>query len=228
MTRDSSDSAGVTRKSRAKATDAVKRRRKKRRPRLPAEERREQIIAAAQTVFIRSGLNGSRTKELAEAAGVNEATLFAHFPTKEDLFDAAIVEPLEQAMRANIELAHTYTTIVGVEEQARLHKEAHKRFLAAIYRIYPLMMTALYSDSERGRAFYNKHIYPWFQALNETQRKTFGGHPRKNITPETVSMVGVGAYLTIVMDRHFRGVELDVDLAVEEVSEILNSGLFEP
>jgi AcrR family transcriptional regulator len=56
--------------------------------RLTAEERREAIIKAVRCVFAEKGFHGTTTRELAEAAGVSEALLFKHFPTKEALFSA--------------------------------------------------------------------------------------------------------------------------------------------
>ena len=57
--------------------------------RLPATERREQIIRAAIQEFGRHGFKGATTKVLSEAANISEATIFKHFPTKADLFLAA-------------------------------------------------------------------------------------------------------------------------------------------
>jgi hypothetical protein len=51
----------------------------KRRAYLPAAERRKSIIAAAQEVFARSNLKGARTRDIARAAAVNQATIFEHF-----------------------------------------------------------------------------------------------------------------------------------------------------
>jgi AcrR family transcriptional regulator len=50
--------------------------------------RREAIIQAVQRVFAEKGFHGTTTRELAQAAGVSEALLFQHFPTKESLFAA--------------------------------------------------------------------------------------------------------------------------------------------
>jgi AcrR family transcriptional regulator len=55
---------------------------------LSAEERRADIIKTARRVFAEKGFHGTTTRELAEAAGVSEALLFKHFPTKEALFSA--------------------------------------------------------------------------------------------------------------------------------------------
>ena len=49
---------------------------------LPAAQRRKLIIAAAQEVFARTNLQGARTRDIARAAEVNQATIFEHFESK--------------------------------------------------------------------------------------------------------------------------------------------------
>jgi TetR/AcrR family transcriptional regulator, transcriptional repressor of aconitase len=55
--------------------------------RLDGDERRKAIVAAAVPLFARKGFAGTTTKELAEAAGISEALLFRHFPSKKHLYD---------------------------------------------------------------------------------------------------------------------------------------------
>src|ERR1700730_12734790 len=57
-------------------------------PKLSSEERRAAIIKAVRRAFAEKGFHGTTTRALAEAAGVSEALLFKHFPTKEALFSA--------------------------------------------------------------------------------------------------------------------------------------------
>ena len=52
------------------------------------EETRERILGAAREVIARKGKRGATTREIADVAGVNEATLFRHFGTKEALIVA--------------------------------------------------------------------------------------------------------------------------------------------
>src|SRR5262245_64578923 len=54
--------------------------------RLDSDERRKMIVAAAVPLFARKGFAGTTTKELAEAAGISEALLFRHFPSKKHLY----------------------------------------------------------------------------------------------------------------------------------------------
>ena len=54
--------------------------------RLSAEQRREAIVGAALPLFARKGFANTTTRELAEAAGVSEALIYKHFPSKESLY----------------------------------------------------------------------------------------------------------------------------------------------
>ncbi|MFS0886056.1 TetR/AcrR family transcriptional regulator [Aeromicrobium sp. 179-A 4D2 NHS] len=65
---------------------------------MSAELRRAQIIESARTVFARQGYAASRTREIAAEAGVNEAMLYRHFPSKEELFEASVLESIDAAM----------------------------------------------------------------------------------------------------------------------------------
>ena len=67
-----------------------------------ARENRERILAAAEAVFGAQGAAGS-TEEVARRAGVGIATVFRHFPTKEELIEAALLRHFDQLTRQ----AHT-------------------------------------------------------------------------------------------------------------------------
>ncbi len=57
--------------------------------RLTAEARRTQLIDVAITLFGEHGFAGTTTKAIARAAGVSEAIIFRHFPSKVELYKAA-------------------------------------------------------------------------------------------------------------------------------------------
>jgi AcrR family transcriptional regulator len=58
--------------------------------RLTAEERYAQIVKVAMRLFSQKGFNGTTTREIAQQAGISEATIFKHFAKKEDLYSAII------------------------------------------------------------------------------------------------------------------------------------------
>ncbi|PYR84548.1 MAG: TetR/AcrR family transcriptional regulator, partial [Acidobacteria bacterium] len=53
-------------------------------------DRRQQIIATAMELFGKKGFRGTTTRDLATEADVNEAIIFRHFKTKEELYTAII------------------------------------------------------------------------------------------------------------------------------------------
>src|SRR5258708_23223130 len=68
-------------------------------PKLSTPKRKETILRSAHAVFTEKGFNGATTRELANAAGISEALLFRHFPTKEALYSAVQKSCCEQEDR---------------------------------------------------------------------------------------------------------------------------------
>lgn len=57
---------------------------------LTTEERRAAILNSVRQVFAEKGIHGTTTRELARAAGISEALMLRHFPTKELLYQAVL------------------------------------------------------------------------------------------------------------------------------------------
>ncbi len=57
---------------------------------------REKILETAIELFAEKGFNGTTTKEIAEAAEVNESLIFRHFSTKRDLYGAIIEKKIDE------------------------------------------------------------------------------------------------------------------------------------
>lgn len=68
--------------------------------RLSFKDREARILKAAGHLFAKRGFRGTTTRAIAEEAGVNEALLFRHFPSKAALFDALLTEALESWTQA--------------------------------------------------------------------------------------------------------------------------------
>jgi AcrR family transcriptional regulator len=59
---------------------------KRPRNRLPAEKRRKQILKCAVQVFARSNYRKTRVADIAAEAGISEAMIYKHFPSKKSVF----------------------------------------------------------------------------------------------------------------------------------------------
>lgn len=60
------------------------------------KDRRQDILAAAMQLFAKKGFRGTTTRDLAAHAEINEAIIFRHFSTKEDLYRAILEEKMKQ------------------------------------------------------------------------------------------------------------------------------------
>lgn len=67
--------------------------------RMPAAERRRQLLECAAKLFAKRGYARATTAELASAAGVTEPIIYRHFKSKRDLFIALIDQSGEETLR---------------------------------------------------------------------------------------------------------------------------------
>ena len=78
-----------------------------RRRRLRAEERRESILSAANTVFGQRGYDTVRIDDVAAAAGISKALIYEHFRSKQELYaelmNRAALEMLDRIVSAGSE-----------------------------------------------------------------------------------------------------------------------------
>ncbi len=62
------------------------------RPSVPPTDLSSRILAAAQRLFARQGFEKTTTRQLAEAAGIAEGTLFRHFENKKAILVAVVTQ----------------------------------------------------------------------------------------------------------------------------------------
>jgi AcrR family transcriptional regulator len=85
---------------------------------------RERILSTAYALFTRRGIRAVGTDEVVERAGVAKATLYRHFPSKNDLV-LAVLERREQLW-----------TLGLVEKQSRLRGDTPEEQLLAIFDVF--------------------------------------------------------------------------------------------
>jgi len=172
---------------------------RRRRTYMPAAERRQSIIAAAQQVFARSNLKGARTRDIAAAASVNQATIFEHFESKEALFQEAVVQPLIDAMRGMHARREAYEGAASPDDLARMAQPSADRHVADMVDIFPLLTAALFSDPDLGRELYREHLAP----LIRQRGAILEGLTRDGLDLDFVGLAIFGMTLGIALDRHF-------------------------
>jgi AcrR family transcriptional regulator len=139
---------------------------------LSKEERREAIIRAVRRLFADKGFHGTTTRELAEAAGVSEALLFKHFPTKEALYSAILLaccpakdSPVVERLKA-LEPSASSLVILVHRIVARL-VEGHGPDKEEQGIQHRLMLRSLLEDGEFARFFLERAFACWLTKVEE-------------------------------------------------------------
>lgn len=135
---------------------------------IPAElPRRGAILAAATQLFLARGYAGTSMSALAQACGLQKASLYHHFPSKEALFSACVTDAYDAATAA---LARVR------DDPALSHEDRVRRALAEIYRVVvdsavgrlsPLIAEVALRFPEVARAFHQSFVVRQHDIMNE-------------------------------------------------------------
>src|SRR6201990_3505935 len=93
-----------------------------RKPRADAVRNRERVLEAAKVVFNAGGPEAS-LEAVAKHAGVGIGTLYRHFPTREDLFEAVYRREVEQLGDLADQLAHEPDPVEALRRWLRANVE---------------------------------------------------------------------------------------------------------
>ena len=193
---------------------------KPRRAYLPAKERRQLIIEAAQLVFSKSNLQGARTRDIAKAAAINPATLFEHFESKEALFHEAVVKPLLAAMRGMHDRAQTYEAAASLEQMRLLAQASARKQLETMVDIFPLFTAALFSDLALGKKLYREQIAPLLAQRGEALRRLV----KPTLDVEIVELAMFGIIFALAMDQTLGGGKKDLAVLADQLTAIAVTG----
>jgi AcrR family transcriptional regulator len=120
---------------------------------------RERILEAAELVFARRGLKGTRVREIAAAAGVNAATLYTYYRSKRLLYEAV----LERGVQPLLELMVEFSAGPGGSEAGERLIEAVMQHLAA----RPHLSRLIYLETISEGTYLSRIARRWFRPLLE-------------------------------------------------------------
>ena len=194
---------------------------KPRRKRVSGEQRRAGLLDAARKVFQESGLAGARTKRIAELAGTSEAILYRHFASKEELFEAAILEPVEEMVAELTESSASMAELGGRARRRKASYDVNESVLRRMLEIAPLLGTALFSDREAGVKFYHDRLEPLMRKLNEAFAASLTTWKHQPVAPEMIVNIELGTFFWVALQDYFGHSTIDAEAISHELTDIL-------
>jgi len=160
--------------------------------RMSAADRQRQLREVALSAFSRRGFKGTTTKEIAAAAGVAEAVIFQHFPSKETLYSAVIESHLESADEQ--QWISEVSEYMDRNDDEGLFRSFILRILSS-YRHDPMInrviLFAALEGHEQGLARMRKQFAPIFERLLEYIVRRQGEGALIACDPHAI-MIGLG------------------------------------
>ena len=144
------------------------------------QARHASLIGAAASLFATNGFQGTTTKAIAKAAGISEALLFKHFPTKRALYAAILAE---KAQYSGLREA--------VEEAAKKRDDAQLFSLLASYRIrkgtdptmFRLLLFSALEGHEISAMFFQQHYRRFHDLLADYIRQRIKDGAFRQVDP---------------------------------------------
>ena len=182
-------------------------------PRLPRDERRAQLLAAALEVFTQAGYHSAAMDEIADRAKVSKPVLYQHFPSKLDLY-LAVLDLHIDSLVFDIQRAIASTS----DNAARVHAtvDAYFGFINREGEAFRLLFESDMSVEPQVHERLNRMTYDCAAAVSGVISNDTG------LPKEAAMMLGVGliGYVQVTA-RHW--LERDSKLSRQQAMELVEN-----
>ncbi|TLS42335.1 TetR family transcriptional regulator [Streptomyces montanus] len=172
-------------------------------------ETRQALVRAARQILAETGDTSASIQAIAERADVGFGSFYNHFASKTELFDAAVVDALEEFGRTFDERLH------GVDDPAEL-VAAGFRLSARMADSHPELMQVL-RHRGLGHLYSDRGLAP--RALRDLERGVAAG--RFSSVEPTVALSALGGTLLSLVELRFARPDLDGDEAASNLAEMV-------
>ena len=185
--------------------------------RLPADERRSQVLREASRLFGSHGFNGTTTRDVATEVGITEAALYRYFPSKEAMYAAILDERM-----ASSDLLLPIEPIARAGDDRAVFTVLALTLLRSVDADPSILRLILYSaleGHELARPFQEKRILRLREFLTRyIERRTEEGAFRA-IDPKLAARAFMGMVVDHLIVKHVFGQREQYPQPAEEVAE---------
>lgn len=172
-------------------------------------ETRQALVRAARQILAETGDTSASIQVIAERADVGFGSFYNHFESKTELFDAAVVDALEEFGRTFDE------RLTGIDDPAEL-VAAGFRLSARMADSHPELMQVL---RRRGLGYLHSENGLASRALRDLQVGMTSG--RFTAVEPVVALSALGGTLLSLLELRFTRPELDGDEAASNLAEMV-------
>jgi AcrR family transcriptional regulator len=177
-------------------------------------------MEAAKELFAQQGFEGTTTRQIAARARVNEAIIFRHFPSKEDLYWAIIdhqceVAGWQQSLQRRLSSdASEREVFTGIAEEILIRRAKD----GGLSRL--LLFSAL-ENQRRSQRFFQTHVAEYYELIAEYIRRRIEEGTFRAVNPLLAArgFVGMVVYHSLIQEIY--GGKRYQDFDVKQVSETL-------
>jgi len=184
--------------------------------RLPAEQRRAQILREAADLFASHGFNGTTTRDVAARVGLTEAALYRYYPSKEAMYVAI----LDQRMAVSDPLARVLP-LARARDDRGVFTVLALELLHSVDEDPTILRLLLYSALEghqlAGR-FHDRRIRRLRDFLTRYIRRRVADGAFRKIDPALGARAFLGMIVNHLIVRHVFRQQEEYPQSLEEVA----------
>jgi AcrR family transcriptional regulator len=182
---------------------------------------RERILVAAETLFRQRGYNTVTMRDIAEAVGIRQASLYYHFPTKEQLF-VTVTEQVFERHRNGLQQA---IAEAGSDLRAQLRAASHWFTSQPPINFLSLMHTDMPALSEEQT---QRLSLIFRQCIFDPIRQAFVAAQEQGQIRDVKPNILAGFFLSVMDGINYASTLPDVspkDVMASEIVSVLLDGL---
>lgn len=174
------------------------------------DKTKQKILDAALTVFAREGYKSATTRSIAEESGFTEMTLFRKFDTKENLFDAAIIQNNERFQKDFIDLMEDLQEFKSSKEFLEKYINRLEQYFQNNFEFLSLMVNEEKNKIEIDMGKFNLMI---------------GNYLQKHLKIDEINCTALGFMINTFLYRNtlekYKGRQVDDDAIEKFTANIL-------
>jgi AcrR family transcriptional regulator len=198
------------------------------------EARPQELLEAALELFVEKGFAATRSEEVASRAGVSKGTLYLYFPSKEELFKAAVRQNLITLIAEGQEMVHSFEGSTGELLTCLMRAWWNRVVHTPASGIFKVMISEARNFPDLAKFYFDEVVQPAERLLSSTlERGIARGEFRPLPVHETVHAL-IAPVLFLAMHKHslgacgLHGMDMNAERFIDTQMQLVLHGLEVP